>query len=227
MAPAVEYPNGKSRFETSIWKVFQPTPENQHLFDAAKALQGVGHRSVDFLTLLAESSGPNANHKKSFPGHTAQMYGVSTSFIESNVALFNIGLLVQAPNPVGLTVEKWAKVAWHLVIVIVIPSHDVKGRIGLGSPGKHFLIGDPNILSFHDKFDQITDILDKSTVGILRKLKAKNVWVNLPRPVRNGKGTCLQLACEWLIEVVEQAPGLHYNQEGEIESIDHFRRVQI
>ncbi|KAJ7067636.1 hypothetical protein C8F01DRAFT_1247994 [Mycena amicta] len=239
-APAVEYPNGHSRFESLAWPVFLPTAETRHLFAAARALRGAGHQSSDFLLPLEERAlalggkaniipAPvmfrNAAHKKSNPGHTPQMYGTAASLAKSSDALFNAGLFVLPPNRVGLTFEKWAEAAWHSVVVIVL--HDVKGRLGLASPGKHYLIGDPNILSFHDKFSSITEILDKGTARMLRELNAKNVWVNLPRPVRNGDGLCLQLACEWLIELVEHGLGVHYDKAGKVESIDHFRPVCI
>jgi hypothetical protein len=167
----------------------------------------------------------NAAHKKSYRAFTTQMYGVASAFTASSTSLFTAGLLVLPPSAVSMTTEKWAESNWHSVVVIVI--HDKQRRTGAASPGKHSLIGDPNILSFHDKFNSITEILPGGTANILRELNARNVWINLPRPVRNRQGICLQLACEWLIELVQNGLGIHYDAESNIESIDHFRAVRI
>ncbi|KAF7296786.1 hypothetical protein MIND_00909600 [Mycena indigotica] len=226
--------NGHSRLDVIDWPMLAPTPETDHLFCAAQLIERNADDAFGFLDLLREhvfQTGRDVEiitipvlfrdvAKRSWGrirSISLRRYGVASSLKKPTLKAFTLGLLFVPPSIVAKTTTNWEAEPWHTLIVAVV--HDPQRRPGAASPGKHYLICDPTI--------KIGDTQGPGGLmkTVLKQLKAKNVWINLPRPIRNDNGLALQSACKWLIELAERGLDTQLDEDGEIIGFRHFRKI--
>lgn len=163
----------------------------------------------------------NDKHKKNYPAATFDPFGGISAFVHHRPPKCDISLALAIlwKSPVRKTATEWVAEEMHAnVLVIVHAPHDLRGgRI----PGKVIAIADPNFAS------ETGNPLSGRINSLLRVRRVPTTrFVSLPRAESNGKGICLALALEWLVEMVVKGVNIERDEETkEVIGIQGFRPI--
>ncbi|KAJ6564125.1 hypothetical protein B0H19DRAFT_1067717 [Mycena capillaripes] len=132
-------------------------------------------------------------------------------------------------NPVGKSIQDWAKEPWHCNFLVLIHAPHTPGK---HSPGKALLICELNITDVEEREHVVAKILKSRMCGMLKELRssAKQVWVNKKCPVGNNGGICLALALEWMVELIvggEEGLDIQRGDKGQVTAVKGFRLITL
>ncbi|KAJ7049098.1 hypothetical protein C8F01DRAFT_1379052 [Mycena amicta] len=169
----------------------------------------------------------DAVYKSSQPYRSApfQVYGTLSALTHPRVRRpFTIALLSFPCKPLlGMTAEEAAKVEWHANVAVIVDAEADSQR--------DLVVFEPNITAVEARETTIERIFQPWMVHLLRSKQLRprvgQLWVNNERPKRNNSGICLQLAMEWMVELVAGGLQIDRDRSGNIVAIGGFRSVDM
>ncbi|KAK6966846.1 hypothetical protein R3P38DRAFT_2590160, partial [Favolaschia claudopus] len=130
-----------------------------------------------------------------------------------------IGLaIVWKESFVKQDLQTWMDKFLHAnVLVIIHPPPNTKG--------KHLLVFDPNISPHHTTLlPRMVNLIESSSTKFTSK------WYNHPRQSTNSGGNCLQLAFEFILDVVikgEDWLGVQRDEAGKLVGVKQFSQLDL